>query len=161
MLQSWDCTFKDPDTSDYVVGQHWARRGSHFLLGDQFRERTDCPGSDKTIRAITTKWRGTLAVLIEDTVIQMLSHEIAPRKSAGRQDCAGTSGQPFSRSRKHLSAASRAPAMGEGLHRRMRPVTERRARRSGRCDDAAILRWHMAADQITYVLREIEEITLI
>jgi predicted phage terminase large subunit-like protein len=80
-IQSWDCTFKDLDTSDYVVGQLWARKGAHFLLGDQFRARTDCPGTVKAIRLMTAKWRGTLAILIEDkangsAVIQMLSHEI-------------------------------------------------------------------------------------
>ena len=31
-LQSWDCAFKDLETSDYVVGQAWARQGSAYLL---------------------------------------------------------------------------------------------------------------------------------
>jgi phage terminase large subunit-like protein len=80
-FQSWDCTFKERDTSDYVVGQLWARRGALFLLGDKFRERTDCPGTVKTVRAMTEKWLATMAVPIEDkangsAVIQMLSHEI-------------------------------------------------------------------------------------
>src|ERR1700692_241860 len=79
--QSWDCTFKELDTSDYVVGQLWARKGGLFLLGDQFRERTDCPGTVKAVRAMTEKWPATMAVLIEDkangsAVIQMLAHEI-------------------------------------------------------------------------------------
>src|ERR1700692_274618 len=34
-IQSWDCSFKDLDTSDYVVGQVWVRFGAIFLLGDQ------------------------------------------------------------------------------------------------------------------------------
>src|SRR5207249_2393756 len=34
-LQSWDCAFKDLETSDYVVGQLWGRIGSIYLLGDQ------------------------------------------------------------------------------------------------------------------------------
>ena len=80
-MQSWDCAFKDLDTSDYVVGQLWARSGSRFFLADQFRGRTDCPGTVKAVRAMTNKWRGTMAILIEDkangsAVIQMLSHEI-------------------------------------------------------------------------------------
>jgi phage terminase large subunit-like protein len=80
-LRSWDCAFKDLDTSDYVVGQQWARLGSHFLVGDPFRARTDCPGTVKAIRAMNAKWRGTMAILIEDkangsAVIQMLGHEI-------------------------------------------------------------------------------------
>jgi predicted phage terminase large subunit-like protein len=80
-MQSWDCTFKELDTSDYVVGQLWARKGAFFLLGDQFRERTDCPGTVKAVRAMTEKWPATMAVLIEDkangsAVIQMLSRDI-------------------------------------------------------------------------------------
>lgn len=32
-IQSWDCTFKDKDVSDYVVGQVWARKGADPLPG--------------------------------------------------------------------------------------------------------------------------------
>ncbi len=46
-IQSWDCSFKDLDTSDFVVGQVWARVGPHFLLGDQVRGRMDCPATVK------------------------------------------------------------------------------------------------------------------
>ena len=79
--QSWDCAFKDPDTSDYVVGQMWGRLGAMFFLGDQVRGRMDCPGTVKAGRQMTAKWPGTMAVLIEDkangsAVIQMLSHEL-------------------------------------------------------------------------------------
>src|SRR6266853_1026359 len=42
-IQSWDCAFKNLETSDYVVGQLWGRVGSVFLLGDQVRDRMDCP----------------------------------------------------------------------------------------------------------------------
>jgi predicted phage terminase large subunit-like protein len=80
-IQSWDCSFKDLDTSDYVAGQVWGRIGARFLLGDQIRERLDCPGTVKAVRQMTAKWPGTMAILIEDkangsAVIQMLSHEI-------------------------------------------------------------------------------------
>lgn len=46
-IQSWDCAFKDLDTSDYVVGQLWGRVGSAYLLGDQVRARMDCPATVK------------------------------------------------------------------------------------------------------------------
>src|SRR5258706_13245513 len=36
-LQSWDGSFKDLDTSDYVVGQVWGRWRALFFLGDQGR----------------------------------------------------------------------------------------------------------------------------
>jgi phage terminase large subunit-like protein len=38
-IQSWDCAFKDLETSDYIVGQLWARLGPNFLPGDQVRGR--------------------------------------------------------------------------------------------------------------------------
>jgi predicted phage terminase large subunit-like protein len=81
-LQSWDCAFKDLDTSDYVVGQVWARMGPNYFLGDQIRARMDCPGTVKAVRDLTSKWPGTVAILIEDkangsAVIQMLQNEIA------------------------------------------------------------------------------------
>src|SRR5690242_17507554 len=77
-IQSWDCAFKDLETSDYVVGQVWARVGSAYLLGDQIRARIDCPSTVKSVRELSQKWPGTLAKLIEDkangsAVIQMLS----------------------------------------------------------------------------------------
>jgi predicted phage terminase large subunit-like protein len=80
-IQSWDCSFKDLDTSDYVVGQAWGRSGSIYLLGHQIRARMDCPATIKAIRELSQKWPGTLAKLIEDkangsAVIQMLQHEI-------------------------------------------------------------------------------------
>ena len=34
LVQSWDFTFKDSDSSDYVVGQVWARRGATVHLLD-------------------------------------------------------------------------------------------------------------------------------
>lgn len=80
-IQSWDCAFKDLDTSDYVVGQVWARLGSFFLLGDQVRDRMDCPATVQAVRNLSAKWPRCLAKLIEDkangsAVIQMLSREI-------------------------------------------------------------------------------------
>ena len=80
-IQSWDCAFKDLQTSDYVVGQVWARLGSRYLLGDQVRARMDCPTTVKAVRELSQKWPGTLAKLVEDkangsAVIQMLALEI-------------------------------------------------------------------------------------
>lgn len=80
-IQSWDCSFKDLDTSDYVVGQAWGRLGSRFLLGDQVRGRMDCPATIKAVIEMKRKWPYTGPILIEDkangsAVIQMLSREI-------------------------------------------------------------------------------------
>jgi predicted phage terminase large subunit-like protein len=80
-VQSWDCAFKNLDTSDYVVGQVWGRMGSQFLLLDQVRGRMDFPTTVKTIREMSRLWPSS-AVLIEDkangsAVIQMILHELA------------------------------------------------------------------------------------
>ena len=80
-IQSWDCSFKDLMTSDFVVGQVWARKGNAFLLGDQSRARMDCPTTVKAVRELTGRWPKTYAKLIEDkangsAVLQMLAHEI-------------------------------------------------------------------------------------
>lgn len=80
-IQSWDCSFKDLETSDYVVGQVWGRVGARYLLGHQVRARMDCPATVKAVREVSNAWPRTLAKLIEDkangsAVIQMLSREI-------------------------------------------------------------------------------------
>ena len=80
-LQSWDYAFKDLETSDYVVGQVWARAGAAFLLADQIRGRIDFSATVKAVVELSGRWPGCLAKLIEDkangsAVIQMLSHEL-------------------------------------------------------------------------------------
>ena len=80
-IQSWDCAFKDLETSDYVVGQVWGRQGSAYLLLDQVRDRMDCPTTVKAVRQLSHRWQGSVAKLIEDkangsAVIQMLTHDI-------------------------------------------------------------------------------------
>src|SRR5260370_22227063 len=80
-IQSWDCAFKDLESSDYVVGQVWGRVGSLYLLGDQVRARMDCPSTVKAVRELSQRWPNTLAKLIEDkangsAVIQMLAREL-------------------------------------------------------------------------------------
>jgi len=80
-IQSWDCAFKDLETSDYVVGQIWGRIGALYFLGDQVRARMDCPTTVKAVRELSVRWPNTLAKLIEDkangsAVIQMLAREL-------------------------------------------------------------------------------------
>jgi predicted phage terminase large subunit-like protein len=81
LIQSWDCAFKDLETSDFVVGQVWGRTGANFILLDQIRDRMDCPTTVRAVRQLSAKWPQCLAKLIEDkangsAVIQMLAHEI-------------------------------------------------------------------------------------
>jgi predicted phage terminase large subunit-like protein len=80
-IQSWDCAFKDKESSDYVVGQAWGRVGSIYFLGDQIRGRMDFPSTLNAVRELSKRFPGTLAKLIEDkangsAVIQMLYREI-------------------------------------------------------------------------------------
>jgi predicted phage terminase large subunit-like protein len=81
-IQSWDCAFKDLSSSDYVVGQVWARLNADRFLLDQTRARIDCPATVKAVRNLSAKWPQTHAKLIEDkangpAVIQMLRHELS------------------------------------------------------------------------------------
>jgi predicted phage terminase large subunit-like protein len=81
VIQSWDCSFKDVATADYVVGQVWGRVGCNYVLIDQVRGRMDCPATVKAIRHLSAKYPVAIAKLIEDkangpAVIQMLGHEI-------------------------------------------------------------------------------------
>jgi len=82
MLQSWDCSFKNASTSDYVVGQVWGRVGGEFYLLDQVRDRMDFTETLQAVRALTAKWPKARSKLIEDkangqAVIDALKREIS------------------------------------------------------------------------------------
>ena len=83
-LQSWDCAFKDKSTSDFVVGQVWARSrknpANRYLL-DQVRARMTFTETVQAIRDLSAKWPKTTRKLIEDkangtAVIDVLKKEI-------------------------------------------------------------------------------------
>lgn len=81
ILQSWDCTFKDSDGSDYVVGQVWGRKGPDKYLLDMVRARMDFPTTIKAILNMTMKWPQAYMKVIEDkangsAIIQVLSKKI-------------------------------------------------------------------------------------
>lgn len=66
VINSWDCTFKDTDGTDFVVGQAWGKFGADCFLLDQHRERMSFT---KTLTAIVTMrkmWQQTREILIED-----------------------------------------------------------------------------------------------
>lgn len=65
-LQSWDCTFKDTQTSDYVVGQVWARQGSYKYLVYQIRKRMDFVETMQEIIRTTHMYPRAYRKLIED-----------------------------------------------------------------------------------------------
>jgi predicted phage terminase large subunit-like protein len=81
VVQSWDLSFKDLATSDYVVGQVWGAKGADRYLLDQTRERMDLPRTLDAIRAMSAKWPNAAAKLVEDrangpAVIASLKHEL-------------------------------------------------------------------------------------
>jgi len=56
MIQSWDMSFKDKATSDYVVGQVWGVKGADRYLLDQHRARLDMPGTKEAVRSLSARW---------------------------------------------------------------------------------------------------------
>jgi len=83
-IQSWDCTFKDANTSDYVVGQVWARSKknlAHRYLLDQVRGRMTFTETVHAVRGLSAKWKQTIRKLVEDkangtAVMDVLKKEI-------------------------------------------------------------------------------------
>lgn len=81
ILMSWDMAFKDTDSSDYVVGQVWGRRGADVYLLDQVRGRLDFPATLTAFKAFAAKWPQAMLKLVEDkangtAVIAMLARTI-------------------------------------------------------------------------------------
>jgi len=83
-VQSWDCTFKDANTSDYVVGQVWARSKKNpacrYLL-DQIRARMSFTETVQAVRSLSSKWPQTTRKLVEDAangtaVMDVLKKEV-------------------------------------------------------------------------------------
>lgn len=81
LIQSWDLTFKDKDTSDYVVGQVWLRVGHQAWLLDQVRRRMNFNDTCAALLALSAKWPQAVAKLVEDkangpAVINALQQQI-------------------------------------------------------------------------------------
>jgi phage terminase large subunit-like protein len=53
VVASWDCTFKDAKSSDYVCGQLWAVRKADFYLPDQIHAKLDFPATLAAIRSLS------------------------------------------------------------------------------------------------------------
>ena len=66
LMQSWDCAFKDLQTSSYVVGQLWGRIGPDKYLLDQTRAKLDFTQTIRAIRTMTAKYPEARTKLIED-----------------------------------------------------------------------------------------------
>jgi predicted phage terminase large subunit-like protein len=82
LIQSWDCTFKDANDSDYVVGTVWGKKGGNYYLVDLVRDKMGIVATMSAIRSMSAKHPRALTKLIEDkangsAVIEMLKNEIA------------------------------------------------------------------------------------
>lgn len=82
VLQSWDLSFKESATSDYVVGQTWGLSGADRYLLDQVRDRMDFPKTISAIRRVSEKWPSAGRKLVEakangEALIASLKHEIS------------------------------------------------------------------------------------
>lgn len=66
MVQSWDFTFKDTKSSDYVVGQVWMRKGPDAYLLYQVRKKAGFAESVQMIKDVTAMWPQAIAKLVED-----------------------------------------------------------------------------------------------
>ena len=81
ILGSWDMTFKDTKSSDYVVGQVWGRKGVDLYLLDLFRGQWDFTKTLEMFALMTAKYPRTHRWLIEDkangsAIISVLKKQI-------------------------------------------------------------------------------------
>jgi predicted phage terminase large subunit-like protein len=78
---SFDCAFKDLDTSDYVAGHAWGRLGADKYLLSRDCRRMDFPTTVAAVRAMANRHPEASAKYIEDkangpAVIQVLRHTV-------------------------------------------------------------------------------------
>jgi predicted phage terminase large subunit-like protein len=66
LVMSWDMAFKDTRSSDFVVGQVWARRGAHMYLLDQVRKRLSFTDTLTAFKALVVRWPQATAKYVED-----------------------------------------------------------------------------------------------
>lgn len=66
LIQSWDLSFKDSKSSDYVVGQVWLRIGAKCYLLDQVRGRMNFTRTCQALRDLSAKWPQAVAKFVED-----------------------------------------------------------------------------------------------
>ena len=81
IIQSWDCSFKDLDTSDFVVGTVWGKRGAEVYLLDMVRGRWSFTNTIKQIALLSEKYPNVVGKLVEDkangtAVIDVLKQKI-------------------------------------------------------------------------------------
>lgn len=66
VLASWDCTFKDTDGTDFVVGQVWGKAGANAYLLGQVRARMSFTKTVGEVIRLKNEWPKVREILIED-----------------------------------------------------------------------------------------------
>lgn len=66
IICSWDCTFKDSEGTDYVVGQAWGKRGADSYLLAQRRARMGFTKTVEEVINLRKQFSGCREILIED-----------------------------------------------------------------------------------------------
>lgn len=101
---SWDCAFKDLESSDYVVGTAWVRFGGDFYLLHMIRDRMAFGATKRAIQAGAAKYQGKITrILVEDkangpAVIDDLKHKVPgfkPVEPEGGKEARASAVEPF------------------------------------------------------------------
>lgn len=103
LAASWDLAFKGADSSDYVVGQVWLRRGVQLYLLDQVRRRMTFTDTLGEVKRLAVRWPQAVAKFVEDkangpAVIDMLSRSVPgliPVEPEGGKVARANAASPF------------------------------------------------------------------
>jgi predicted phage terminase large subunit-like protein len=81
VILSWDMSFKDTASSDYVVGQAWGKKGPNFYLLDQLRAKMAFVDTCAAFKKMARDWPQAVEKLVEDkangpAVIDALKREM-------------------------------------------------------------------------------------
>ena len=104
LIQSWDMSFKDLKTSDYVVGQVWGFQKARAYLRDQARGRMSFDGAVRAMKDMCEAWPTARPIYVEDAangpaIISHLRGEIAGFQAItprGSKEARAAAIQPFS-----------------------------------------------------------------
>lgn len=118
LLISWDMAFKDTESSDFVVGQVWMRRGADIYLLDQVRDRMDFVETCARFRELAARWPQATLKLVEDkangtaviNALRRIVQGIVPEEPQGSKVARASAVTPLVEARNvHLPAPELAP----------------------------------------------------
>ncbi len=80
IIQSWDTTFKNTATSDFVAGGLLGRKGSDIYVLDVQHERMNGPETLKAIKTFDQQWPQAVWAIIEDSASGSMILDILERE---------------------------------------------------------------------------------